>query len=170
MTHDGSNTTLQDFLSAQVFSAYIATEKADIVAYLVSFDTGTAPTVGYTLTLTAATVAGSSVQSDWATLQSQAGLGNYDLIGRGTIQGQVHGLLYQPSTNNYISDAGGVYSQAQLRHLELHGCVPGDGDDLEPGTLYYSERSYLRFAITPGKLLSSTVMWRTKFLEWSRLA
>jgi YVTN family beta-propeller protein len=134
LTHDGSNSTLQDFLSAQTFSPYTAAEKTDMISYMVSFDTGTAPTVGYTLTLTAATVAGSSLQGAWATLQSQAVAGNNDLIARGTIEGQIHGLLYQPSTNNYISDAGVVYTKAQLQAfilagdtLSFMGVYPGTG-------------------------------------------
>jgi hypothetical protein len=90
--------------------------------------------VGYTLTLTAATVTGSTVQGQWTTLQSQAVSGNCDLIARGTIQGHVHGLLYQPPTNNYISDAGVVYTQAQLQAfilagdtLSFMGVYPGTG-------------------------------------------
>jgi YVTN family beta-propeller protein len=121
LTHDGSNSTLPDFLSASDFSGYTATQKTDIVSYMISFDTGTAPAVGYTLTLTAANVTGASNQTAWATLQSQAAAGNNDLIARGTIQGQVHGLLYQSSTNSYISDAGVVYTQAQLQALILAG-------------------------------------------------
>src|ERR1700722_7109934 len=121
LIHDGSTSTLADFFTGPTFAAYSATEKLDLSAYLVSFDTGTAPAVGYTLTLTEATVTGSTVQGQWTTLQSQALSGNCDLIARGTIQGHVHGLLYQPPTNNYISDAGVVYTQAQLKALVLAG-------------------------------------------------
>jgi hypothetical protein len=90
--------------------------------------------VGYTLTLTAATVGSSSAQTDWTTLQSQASAGNIDLIARGTIQGQVHGLLYQPSASNYISDTNAVYTQTQLQALiaagdtlSIMGVYPGTG-------------------------------------------
>jgi YVTN family beta-propeller protein len=121
LIHDGSSSTIPAFFTGPTFAAYSATEKLDLGAYLVSFDTGTAPAVGYTLTLTKTIVTGSSVQGEWATLQSQALSGNCDLIARGTIQGQLHGLLYQPSTHNYISDAGVVYTQAQLQTLILAG-------------------------------------------------
>jgi YVTN family beta-propeller protein len=134
LVHDGSTSSLKDFFGIAAFAGYSATEKTDMGAYMVSFDTGTAPTVGYTLTLTAATVTGSLVQAGWATLQSQAGLGNCGLIARGTIQGVVHGLLYQPATNNYLSDAGVVYTQAQLQTyilagdtLSVMGVYPGTG-------------------------------------------
>ena len=134
LDHDGDTSTLQGFMSNPAFAAYTETEKTDIAAYMISFDTGTAPAVGYTLTLTAATVRGASNQTEWATLQSQAGSGNCDLIARGTIQGQLHGLLYQSSTNSYISDAGVVYTQAQLQAfilagdtLSFMGVYPGTG-------------------------------------------
>ncbi|HXM40129.1 MAG TPA: YncE family protein [Bryobacteraceae bacterium] len=132
--HDGSFPGLLAFLSSPLFSAYTAAEKTDIIAYSVCFDTGTAPAVGYTITLTAATIGNSTPETDWTTLQSQASAGNIDLIGRGTIKGQLHGLLYQPTSNNYISDAGVVYTQAQLQALigagdtlSFMGVYPGTG-------------------------------------------
>jgi YVTN family beta-propeller protein len=134
MTHDGSVSTLPEFFTLAAFSLYSATDKIDMAAYMLSFDTGTAPAVGYTITLTKTTVTGLSGQAVWATLQSQAQAGNNDLIARGTIQQQVHGLLYQPLTNNYLSDTGAVYTQAQLINfiltgdtLSFMGVYPGTG-------------------------------------------
>jgi len=75
-----------------------------------------------------------SAQTVWATLQSQAQAGNNDLIARGTIQHQLHGLLYQPLTKNYLSDTGVLYTQAQLTTfilagdtLSFMGVYPGTG-------------------------------------------
>jgi len=74
------------------------------------------------------------VEGYWTLLQSQAAGGNIDLIARGTIQGQVHGLLYQPSSNNYVSDTNTLYTQAQLQTfiqagdtLSVMGVYPGTG-------------------------------------------
>jgi hypothetical protein len=132
LAHDGSDSGLAGFFSHALFKGYTAAQKTDMAAYSLCFDTGTAPAVGYTLTLTAATVGSSS--ADWATLQSQASAGNVDLIARGTIQGQVHGLLYQPLASNYISDTNAVYTQAQLQTLitagdtlSVIGVYPGTG-------------------------------------------
>jgi hypothetical protein len=134
LVHDGSTSTLGNFLDSKAFAGYTQTEKNDMTAYMLAFDTGTAPTVGFTLTLTAATVNGPTNQSQWTTLQSQAGAGSCDLIARGTVQGQVHRLKYQPSTNNYLSDSGTVYTQAQLQTfilagdtLSFMGVYPGTG-------------------------------------------
>jgi len=134
--HDGIFPGLAAFLSSPLFSGYTTTEKTDIIAYSLCFDTGTAPAVGYTITLTAANSAAAA--TTWATLESQASAGNIDLIARGTltIQGhtQVHGLLYQPSSGNYISDTGTTYTQAQLQAfvnsgdtLSVMGVYPGTG-------------------------------------------
>lgn len=133
--HDGTFPGLAAFLSSALFSGYTATEKTDIIAYSLCFDTGTAPAVGYTITLTAAN---SAAATNWATLESQAGAGNIDLIARGTLtirgQVQVHGLLYQPLSSNYISDTGTTYTQTQLQGfvnsgdtLSVMGVYPGTG-------------------------------------------
>ena len=91
-------------------------QNEQVEAFEICFDTGTAPAVGYARTLTSANVNGGPAQGDWNTLQSQASAGNIDLIANGTIQGQLHGLLYQPSTNNYETDTTGLgpFTQAQL--------------------------------------------------------
>ena len=134
LTHDGHSSGLSDFLTDVLFEDYSADQKTDISAYSLCFDTGTAPAVGFTITLTSATVANSTAQSAWTLLQSQAGAGNVDLIGRGTINGKVHGLLYQPSASNYISDTKAVFTQAQLQTLiaggdtlSMMGVYPGTG-------------------------------------------
>ena len=134
LSRDGSDSGLVDFFSHAFLKNYTAGQKTDMSAYSLCFDTGTAPAVGYTRTLTAANVGSPSAQTDWATLQSQALAGNIDLIGRGTIQSQVHGLLYQPSASDYISDTNAVYTQAQLQSLitagdtlSIMGVYPGAG-------------------------------------------
>jgi YVTN family beta-propeller protein len=132
MDHDGRVDGFKAFFSTIIFPGYTPQQFLDMGAYMMCFDTGTAPAVGYTRTLTVGTLAGA--QSDWATLESQAGLGNNDLIARGTIQGQVHGLLYQPSTSNYMSDTGTTYTHAQVQALvaggdtlSVMGVYPGTG-------------------------------------------
>jgi YVTN family beta-propeller protein len=134
LDHDGNDAGFQGFFKAGPFKKYTATEKADISAYELCFDTGTAAAVGYTRTLTANNVTNTAVQQDWNTLESQAGLGKIDLIARGTLQRQLHGLLYQPATNNYISDSSTIYTQAQLQTLiqagsilSMMGVYPGTG-------------------------------------------
>ena len=132
--HDGDVSGLLDFLAKPAFKKYTSQQKIDIAAYVLCFDTGTAPAVGFTITLTAANVNNQQEQKDWATLQSQAEAGNIDLIARGTTQGEVHGLLYQPKGGQYDSDTDVKYSRTQLQTfiqnedtLSFMGVYPGTG-------------------------------------------
>lgn len=134
LTHDGAASDVFVFLQGPDFTGYTQTEKTDIAAFEMCLDTGTAPAVGYTLTLTAANVLNSL--SDWTTLQARAAAGDNDLIGRGTINGQIHRLLYQPSSNQYITDTSGLgpFTQAQIQTLiqngdtlSVMGVYPGTG-------------------------------------------
>jgi DNA-binding beta-propeller fold protein YncE len=134
MVHDGTMSTLADFMDQAPFNGYTVQQKVDIGSYMLCFDTGTAPAVGFTITLTAANVNNSQNQGEWGTLQSQAVAGNADLIARGTIQGQVHGLLYQPSSGTYLSDSNVTYTRTQLESfilggdtLSFMGVYPGTG-------------------------------------------
>ena len=132
--HDGAFSTLDDFLDQPVFPGYTDQQKNDINAYSLCFDTGTAPAVGFTITLTSANVNDPQEQSYWNTLQSQASASNIDLIVRGTIQGQVTGLLYQANKNKYVGNNNARYTQAQLQTfiangdtLSFVGVYPGTG-------------------------------------------
>lgn len=100
------------------------------------FDTGMAPAVGYTRTLTVANVNTTSAVNDWTLLQNQAAAGNIDLIVKGTVDGQIRGTLYQPASSNYTTDKTGVgpFTQAQLTAkvlagdiLKVMGVPPGSG-------------------------------------------
>jgi DNA-binding beta-propeller fold protein YncE len=124
LDHDGNVGAvngLDRFLGASVFDGYTALQKADMNAYTLSFDTGTAPAVGYSRTLTQSNVTNAASQTDWVLLQNQATKANVDLVVNGTLSGLVHGLLYQPSVGNYISDTGVLYTKAQLQTLILAG-------------------------------------------------
>jgi hypothetical protein len=136
MDHQGEASLMIDFFGAPIFTGYTATQKKDMAAYMLCFDTGTAPAVGYTITLTAQSVTSAGNQRDWKTLQKQAVAGNIDLIARGTINGMVHGLSFRPSTNNYLTDTSGLgpFNQAQLQSLiqagdilSVMGVYPGTG-------------------------------------------
>jgi hypothetical protein len=64
MEHDGNISIPSDLLDQPIFR-FTRQQKTDMTAYL-CFDTGTAPAVGYTTTLTAANVNNQQEQSDWA--------------------------------------------------------------------------------------------------------
>jgi YVTN family beta-propeller protein len=138
ITHDGTDPTLQVFLGRQVF-ANIRNDtvtKNNLAAFVQCFDTGMAPAVGYARTVTAANVNTTSISNDWALLETQAALTNVDLIAKGTINGQCHGLLYQPTNSTYRADSRTLtnFTHAQLfaritngDTLTFMGVPPGSG-------------------------------------------
>ena len=138
IVHDGTDPTLQVFLSRPVFTNIRnnTTIKNNIAAFVQCFDTGTAPAVGYTRTVLSTNVAAVTVSNDWSLLESQALAGNIDLIAKGTLDGQVHGWLYQTGPANYRPDSTNlpVFTRAQLvakiqngDRLSLIGVPPGSG-------------------------------------------
>lgn len=138
LTHDGIDANLFQFLSRPVFDRFAndTVKQTNLRAFLLSFDTGTAPAVGYTRTLSAANASDPSVSNDWTLLQNQAVAGNIELIAKGTIDGQRMGLLYRTATDDYKTDKTGVgpFTRTQLGvklaagdTLSLMGVPPGAG-------------------------------------------
>ena len=138
--HDGTKAGLFSVNDIQGFGVFFnnPTDDKDLEAFELCFDTGTAPAVGHSRTLYKSNINKTSVQDEWNLLQSQAqsAVGNIDLIAKGTVNGQVHGLLYIPSTNSYQTDTTGLgpFTQAQLITMIQHGDVltimgvpPGSG-------------------------------------------
>jgi hypothetical protein len=119
LTHDGTDPGLFAFISRPVFTNFTndTVRKTNISAFLLCLDTGTAPAVGFTRTVTATNVADPAVTNDWTVLQSQAVASNIDLIAKGTVDGEQRGLVYDPVSNSYLSDKTGVgpFSQAELQ-------------------------------------------------------
>ncbi|MDB6066013.1 MAG: hypothetical protein JWR26_2221, partial [Pedosphaera sp.] len=137
-THDGTDPDLITFLSRPVFVNIRnnASIKADLNAFVQCFDTGTAPAVGYTRTVTATNVSTADISNDWSLLEGQAAIANIDLVAKGTIDGHVRGLLYQPGSSNYRLDSTHdvPMTRAQLTakvqagdRLSLMGVPPGSG-------------------------------------------
>ena len=138
LTHDGAQPTVTSFLGLHLFqtNALDSTTRSNLSAYLQCFDTGMAPAVGYTRTVTAANVLSADATNDWSLLESQAGLTNIDLIAKGTLDGKLHGLLYQARGSRYRPDTIGIapLTRAQLQAkilagdtLTLMGVPPGSG-------------------------------------------
>ncbi len=138
LTHDGVDPTLFKFLGRSPFGTFATdtTRKRNLEAFVQCFDTGTAPAVGYTRTVTSSNLTSAPLTNDWNLLEGQAAAANIDLIVKGTIDGQQRGLLYQPGPNNYTTDKTGVgpFTRAQLAvkisagdTLNLIGAPPGSG-------------------------------------------
>ena len=129
LDHNGVFPNLVTFLTRpSVFPTFASSPQAklDLSAFMLCFDTGTAPAVGYTVTVTPANLASTATRNAWQLLQAQAVAGNVDLIARGTIGGVVHGLLYQPASDNYEPDTTKL---ASFTFQQLNALIQG-GDTL----------------------------------------
>ena len=137
--HDGKFQDLFAFLSQSVFGAFASdsVRKSNVQAFVLCFDTGMAPTVGYSRTVLASNVNTTSLSNDWSLLETQAAFStNIDLVVKGTMDGVRHGLLYQPGPNNYKPDSTNLttLTRAQLvakilagDRLTVMGVPPGSG-------------------------------------------
>ena len=128
--HDGRDATLFDHFAAPRFRVLTNNSivKSNLAALLLCFDTGTAPAMGYSRTITPANVKTDSISNDWAMLERQASsrfrdafilvgsVTNISLIAKGTIDGKRRGLLYRPNTGDYVTDKTdvGAFTHAEL--------------------------------------------------------
>jgi hypothetical protein len=118
--HDGGEENIHTFVGGNLFPSLAGKKSVqnDISAFNLSMDTGTAPAVGYGVTLTAANVSTSANTTAWSTLESQAGLQYADLVANGTVHGVVSGLLYVPTTKLYQQKPSGpTYTHQQVVSL-----------------------------------------------------
>src|SRR5262249_18134054 len=104
-THDGAVDNLFDFLHFPGFNfgASPDDKRRDVESFLLSFDTGTAPAVGYQLTFTSPSPGTATLD----TLGARAGAGDCDLIAKGRVGGQPRGWLYQPASLDWKPDKTG---------------------------------------------------------------
>ena len=77
--------------------------EADVMAYILSAGTGTAPAVGRSVTIRH----GDADPSELELLESQAAAGNCDLVLRGTRGGDAAAFLYQPAGGDWRPADGG---------------------------------------------------------------
>ena len=101
--HDGSVDNLVNFLRAPVFQFPDTMARYEIQAFLLSFDTGTAPSVGREVTVNGANKNLPGITSLLDSLYAQAELNNCDLVAHGWIGGVMKGFWYQ-SGRTFLSD------------------------------------------------------------------
>src|SRR6185503_14303096 len=93
--HDGSVDNLFNFLHFSGFSFPGGDpQRRDVEAFLLAFDTGMAPAVGYQITFGGANNADPVAIARVDTLKAQADAGNCQLIAKGRVSGQPRGWHY----------------------------------------------------------------------------
>ncbi len=125
MFHDGSEENIHVFLGSGLFPLILPQKQVqnDLAAFNLAFDTGTAPAVGYTETLTTRSIAVPANLTNWSTLEAQASA-NCDLIAAGYIRGQNTELLYNFASAKYQSNVAGV---GPFTHAQLLAAVQAGG-------------------------------------------
>jgi hypothetical protein len=93
-THDGVIDTLFNFLKTPNFTFGNDNEVRDLERFVLSIDTGTAPSVGVQLTANGANNASAFVRDRLTLLMSQADGKNCDLIAKGLLEGKQRGFFY----------------------------------------------------------------------------
>lgn len=89
-------------------------------SFLLAWDSGTAPAVGYTRTFTSKNVTDNALVANWETLEKRAAAGDNDVVVRGVIEGTVVGFVYAPTESRYLNCSVGG---ASLTHAELLGKI-----------------------------------------------
>jgi len=139
-THDGAVGTLSEFVNLSQFSTWPSQTKDDMATFLMSFDSGTAPTVGHQATAHAGNAGSSVLLADLTLLQARAAAGDIELVAHGVLDGRMAGLLYRVPQQDFLVDRSGEgpYSAAQLLAkaglgdalLTFTGVPPGSGPRL----------------------------------------
>jgi hypothetical protein len=136
MIHDGSIDTPITFLNLPVFNPWPAATKDDVAAFLLEVDTGTAPTVGLQVTVTAANANAAATTATLSLLESQAAAGNCSVVVKGTLFGLPRGLVYQTGSANYLTDTAGLgpFTSTDLRNQASSGQAAWTFTGVAPGT------------------------------------
>ncbi len=161
-THDGSVDNLFDFLKFPGFNFGLNQPVADatrrdLERFLLSFDTGMAPAVGVQVTFDGTNNSNAALLARLDTLESQADLGNCELIAKGRVGSTPRGYLYR-GAGAWESDlsSDGPFTRSTMialaatgHELTVTGVPPGsgqrmgidrdrdafkDGDELAAGT------------------------------------
>lgn len=134
--HDGSIDNVVTFLHLPVFNFANEQQRIDLASFLLSFDTGLAPSVGRELTITPLTKGSVSLAAQLDSLYAQADLGNCDLVAHAFIGGQNRGYLYtggKTFTTDFdpegplTADALRALPSAPGEAVTYLGVPPGDG-------------------------------------------
>ena len=122
-THDGSVDNLFDFLQFPGFNfgTNPDAKRRDLERFLLSFDTGMAPAVGCQLTFNGANNADPTLSARMDTLESQAALGNCDLIAKGRIGTTPRGWRFQNGAWRSDLSSEAPISRAQMIALAASG-------------------------------------------------
>lgn len=101
-----------------------ANQFADLAAFILSFDSGSAPITGYSRTVTGFPPPGSPAEADLNLLEARANTTDADLVVRGLIAGKPRQFVWNKGTSRYLPDTS--TGTPLTRALLLAALQPGD--------------------------------------------
>lgn len=140
-----------DLLDKPPLTAAKLTNLADLKAFILSFDTGTAPVVGHDLTATSANRSSTDLQSRLTLLETQSGYGWNGLVVWGRAGGETLRLRWDPAAARYVGSSQSLTRAALLNLLTPGGALTFSGvpaaetrlrsDDRDGNTIPDSQQS-----------------------------
>jgi mono/diheme cytochrome c family protein len=136
LLHDGTGFEMPTVHPYVLDNLNTTKELRDVSAFLLCFDTGTAPTVGHGVLVDATNRSETSRLADLAVLEARAIANDCDLVVRGVWQGTPRRWLFQKAEHTYRADraAGGQITRTALLNglsgddaVVLQGVFPGHG-------------------------------------------
>jgi hypothetical protein len=97
-----------------------AKELADVAAFILSFDTATAPAVGYEVTVTPQSISASQTAADLALLEVRASTGESGLVASGNVLGRHRSYRWNVASQRYLSDSS---ADSPLTRAQLLGMI-----------------------------------------------
>jgi len=136
--HDGSVDSVFAFLGRPFFRELSRHEarRRELERFVLAFDTGTAPAVGWSRTVSAQDAGSGALAGELDLLEQQVAAHNCDLVARGRLGGAARGFVFDPERGEYLTDdpdedplpraelLGGVRDDDALTFL---GVPPGSG-------------------------------------------
>jgi YVTN family beta-propeller protein len=126
MLHDGTGSSLPTVHPYTAPGLANVQQFADVKAFILTLDTGTAPAVGYDLTVTTDNRTAAAVLNDLSTMEGQVAQSHCDLIVRGVLQGRTRAFRYycDNAVCSYLSDRFSEPGITGATLLEM--LTPGD--------------------------------------------
>lgn len=125
--HDGAKGILGETHTGPVFSEILNNEevKRDLRAFLLSFDTGTPPAVGYSVSLDFENMASPQLLDSWSVLEQQSATEAIDLVLFGKWKGFQIGFLYLPKEDMYQASSTNIPLRSRSQILAEMGKLDG---------------------------------------------
>jgi hypothetical protein len=146
---------------------------ADVAAFLLCFDSGTAPAVGYCRTVDAQNRSDPGVRDDLLMLEAQAVANAIDLVVRGRRTGRSTSFYYDAPAQEYVPDSAAappVSRTGLLAGLQAGDAMTFLGVIPLSGPLWGGDRDddFVRDADEPPPALSIAVIVTDSVVEWPR--